>query len=62
MVYRLKLPPVMKKLYSVFNIVKLSTALTSLIPGKRLESLLPSIIINREKEWEIEKILNSHWY
>jgi len=37
MVYRLKLPPAIKKLYSVFNIVKLFTALTNPIPGRRLE-------------------------
>jgi len=48
--YRLKLPPAIKKLYSMFNMVKLSTALTGLIPGKRLESLPLSIIIDRKKE------------
>jgi len=37
MVYRLKLLPAIKKLYPVFNIVKLFTALTNPIPGRRLE-------------------------
>jgi len=48
--YRLKLSLAMKKLHFVFNMVKLSTALTNLIPGRRLESPLLSIIVDREEE------------
>ena len=55
MVYRLKLLLAMKKLHSVFNIVKLSTTLTDLIPGRRLEPPLPSIIIDGEEKWKIEE-------
>jgi len=38
-----------KKLYSIFNIVKLSTAPDDPISGRRSRSL-PPVIINREKE------------
>ena len=50
MVYRLKLSLVMKKLYPVFNMMKFSIALINLILDRRLEPLLLSIIIDREKE------------
>ena len=62
MAYRLKLPPAMKKLHPVFNVVKLSAAPTNLIPGRRPEPPPPPIIVDREKEWEVEEILDSHWH
>jgi len=52
----------MKKLYSIFNVVKLSATLTNLISGWRSNSLSLPIIIDREKEWKVEKILDNHWY
>jgi len=62
MAYRLKLPPAMKKLHPVFNVVKLSAAPTNLILGRRPEPLPLPIIVDREKEWEVEEILDSHWH
>ena len=60
--YRLKLSPAMKKLHPVFNIVKLSTAPTDLIPDRKPKPPLSPIIIDREKEQEVEEILDSCWY
>jgi len=60
--YCLKLPYTIKKLHPMFNIVKLSTALDDPIPGWRVEPLPPPIIVDGEKEWKVEEILDSHWY
>ena len=60
--YRLKLSHRMRQLHPVFNIVKLSAALEDLILGRKLQALLPPIIVNGEEEWEVEEILNSRWY
>jgi len=49
----------MRQLHPVFNIVKLSTALEDLIPGRKLQALLPPIVIDGEPEWEMEEILDS---
>jgi len=52
----------MKQLHPVFNIVKLTPASDDPIPGwKTMDHPLP-IIIDREAEWEVEEILNSHWH
>jgi len=48
--YCLKLPHTMKKLYPIFNIVKLSTALDDPIPEWRAEPLPLPIIVDGEKE------------
>ena len=61
-VYKLKLLYSMRELYSIFNIVKLSTALEDPIPGHKLEEYLLPIFIDGEEEWEVKEILNSHWY
>ena len=61
MAYRLKLPHRMKQLYPVFNIVKLTPALDNLITGWKTEDHPLPIVINREAEWEVEKILDSRW-
>ena len=60
--YRLKLPHGMRQLHPVFNVVKLSTALEDLILERKPQALLPPIVVNREEEWEVEEILNSHWH
>jgi len=52
----------MRQLYPVFNIVKLFTALEDLILGRKLQALPPPIIVDGEPEWEVEEILDSHWY
>jgi len=60
MLYHLKLSPILQKLYPVFLVVKLSTTPNNFIPRRHFD---PSpIIINGEEEWEVEKILNSHWH
>ena len=60
--YYLKLPYRMRQLYPVFNVVKLSTALEDLIPGRKSQALPPPIVVDGEPEWEVEEILDSHWH
>ena len=60
MVYKLKLPYLIKQLHPIFNIVKLSVTLEDLILDRKLEEYLLFILINREEEWKVEEILNSH--
>ena len=62
MAYRLRLPHWMKQLHPVFNVVKLTPAPDDLITGCKTENHPPPIVIDGEAEWEVEKILNSHWY
>jgi len=62
MVYHLKLPYQMKQLYPVFNIVKLTLALDDPIVGHKTEDYPLPIVIDREAEWEVEEILDSHWH
>jgi len=60
MAYRLRLPHWIKQLHPVFNIVKLTLALDNLITGQKIEDHPPPIVIDREAEWEVEEILDSH--
>ena len=60
--YCLKLPHGMRQLYLVFNVVKLSAAPEDPILGRKPQALLLPIVVNREEEWEVEEILNSHWH
>jgi len=60
--YRLKLPHGMRQLHPVFNVVKLFAAPEDPILGRKLQALPPPIIVDREKEWEVEEILNSRWH
>ena len=60
--YHLKLPHGMRQLHPVFNVVKLSAALEDPILGRKLQAPPPPIVIDGEEEWEVEEILNSHWY
>jgi len=57
--YRLKLPHRMRQLHPVFNVVKLSAAPEDPILGRKLQALPPPIVVDGEKEWEVEEILNS---
>jgi len=52
----------MKQLHPVFDIVKLTLALDNPITGRKIEDHPPSIVIDREAEWEVEEILNSRWH
>jgi len=60
--YYLKLSYRMRQLYPVFNMVKLSAVPEDPIPGRKLQAPLLSIIVNREPEWKVEEILDSHWH
>jgi len=51
--YRLKLLHGLRQLHPVFNMVKLSAALDDPIPGREPRPPPPSIIIDREPEWEV---------
>jgi len=62
MAYHLKLPHRMKQLHLVFNVVKLTPAPDDPITGRKTEDHPPPIVINREAEWEVEEILDSHWH
>jgi len=52
----------MKQLHPVFNVVKLTPAPEDPITGQRTEDLPLLIVIDGEAEWEVEEILDSHWY
>jgi len=60
--YCLKLPHGIRLLHPVFNIVKLSATSEDPIPGRKLQALPPPIVVDREPEWEVEEILDSHWH
>jgi len=60
--YRLKLPHRLRQLHLVFNVVKLSTTLDDPIPGGKPQAPLPPIVVNREPEWEVKEVLDSHWH
>ena len=62
MAYRLKLPYRMKQLHPVFNVVKLTPAPDDPITGRKTEDHPPPIVIDREVEWKVEEILDSHWH
>jgi len=46
--YQLKLPHRLRQLHPVFNVVKLSAALDSPIPGRKPQALLPPIVVDGE--------------
>ena len=57
--YRLRLPHSMKRLHPVFNVVKLTPAPPDPIPGRHAQPPPPPVIVGGEKEYVIEKILDS---
>lgn len=59
MLYHLKLLLVLWKLYLVFHVIKLTSALENPIPRRHSKPPLDPIIIDEEEEWEVEKILDS---
>jgi len=60
--YHLKLPHRIRQLHPVFNVVKLSAVLEDPIPGRKLQALLPPIIVDEEPEWKVEEIFDSCWH
>ena len=57
--YRLHLPPSMSRLHPIFNVVKLTLAPEDPIPGRRPPPPPLPEIINGEKEFIVEEILDS---
>ena len=60
--YRLMLPPAMRCLHPVFNVVKLSPALDDPIVGRRRNLPPPPELVNGEEEYIVEEILNSRMF
>jgi hypothetical protein len=58
-VYRLALPPQLRRLHPVFPVVKLSPALPDPIPGRRPAPPPPPTLVDGEEEYEVKKILDS---
>jgi len=52
----------MKKLHPVFNVVKLSATPDNPIPRRKPRPLPLPVVIDREEEWEVKEILDSHWH
>ena len=52
--YHLKLPHGMRQLHPVFNVVKLSAAPEDPILGRKPQAPLPPIVVDGEKEWEVD--------
>jgi hypothetical protein len=57
--YQLRLPPSMKHLHPVFNVVKLTPALADPVPRRRFPPPPLPEIIDGEEEWIVEEILDS---
>jgi len=57
--YRLILPPPMRHLHPVFNVVKLSPAPDDLIIRRHQNLQPPLELVDGEEEYIVEKILNS---
>jgi len=60
--YRLVLPPPMRCLHPVFNVVKLSPAPDDPIIGRRRIPQPPPELVDGEEEYIVEKILNSRMF
>jgi len=60
--YRLSLPPSMRRLHPVFNVVKLSLASPDPIAGRHPEPPPPPELVDGEEEWIVEKVLNSRMF
>jgi len=60
--YRLVLPPPMRHLHPVFNVVKLSPAPDDPIVGRRRNPPPPPELVDGEEEYVVEKILNSRMF
>jgi len=60
--YRLRLPPAMKRLHPVFNVIKLTPAPVDPIPGRQAPPPPPPELIGGEEEYVVEEILNSRMF
>jgi transposase InsO family protein len=57
--YRLRLPPSMKRIHPVFNVVKLTPAPDDPIHGRQIQPPPLPEIVDGEEEWVVDKILDS---
>ncbi len=60
--YRLILPPPMRRLHPVFNVVKLTLTSDNPIVGSRQNPPPPPELVNGEDEYVVEKVLNSRMF
>jgi len=60
--YHLVLPPLMRRLHPVFNVVKLSPAPDNPIVGRCQNPPPPPELVDGEEEYVVEKILNSRMF
>jgi len=60
--YRLVLPPPMRRLHPVFNVVKLSPTPDDRIVGRRRNPPPPPELVDGEEEYIVEEILNSRMF
>jgi len=60
--YRLVLPPPMRRLHPVFNVVKLSPAPDDPIVRRRRNPPPPLELVDGEEEYIVEEILNSRMF
>jgi hypothetical protein len=60
--YRLTLPPSMRRLHPVFNVVKLTSAPTDPIIGRRARPPPPPELVDGEEEYIVERILDSRMH
>ena len=60
--YHLTLPVSMKRLHPVFNVVKLTAALTDPIPGRHRPQPPPLELIDGEEEYIVEEIIDSRLF
>ena len=60
--YCLVLPPLMRRLHLVFNVVKVSPAPDDPIVRRRRNPPLPPELVDGEEEYIVEEILNSRMF
>ena len=60
--YKLKLSHAWQRLHLVFNVVKLITVPKDPILEQKTTVVLILVIVEGEKEWKVEEILNSQWH
>ena len=54
--------PILCRLHLVFLVIKLAATSGNLITRRYSSTPLNLAIIDREEEWEVKKILDSHWH
>ena len=60
--YHLTLPPLMKRLHLVFNVIKLTPAPLDPIPDRHVPPPPPPELIDGEEEYIVKKILDSRMF